>query len=79
MRSLHATLNVGRLRPLHRPTARLAGAASLILWIGVVACGRWIGFTVHRFALKYDKITTQSENNNEKLDWRTGGGGSARK
>jgi hypothetical protein len=27
--------------------ARLAGATSLILWIGVVACGRWIGFTLH--------------------------------
>ncbi len=29
--------------PLH---ARLAGAVSLLLWIGVVAAGRWIGFTV---------------------------------
>ena len=26
--------------------ARLAGGASLILWIGVVAFGRWIGFTL---------------------------------
>ena len=25
--------------------AKLAGAISLILWITVVACGRWIGFT----------------------------------
>jgi hypothetical protein len=25
--------------------ARLAGALSLIFWIGVVACGRWIAFT----------------------------------
>jgi hypothetical protein len=25
---------------------RLAGAASLALWVGVVAFGRWIGFTV---------------------------------
>lgn len=28
------------------PTAaKIAGAAGLVLWIGVVACGRWIGFT----------------------------------
>jgi hypothetical protein len=27
-------------------TAKLAGLFSLILWIGVVACGRWIGFTM---------------------------------
>lgn len=27
--------------------ARVAGAASLTVWIGVVACGRWIGFTLH--------------------------------
>lgn len=25
--------------------ARVAGAASLMLWIGVVVCGRWVGFT----------------------------------
>jgi hypothetical protein len=25
--------------------ARFAGALSLLLWIGVVTCGRWIGFT----------------------------------
>jgi len=25
---------------------RLAGAFSLLLWIGVVVCGRWIGFTM---------------------------------
>jgi len=25
---------------------RLAGATSLLLWIGIVALGRWIGFTV---------------------------------
>jgi hypothetical protein len=25
--------------------ARLAGALSLLFWIGVVACGRWIAFT----------------------------------
>lgn len=27
-------------------TARLAGSISLILWLGVVLCGRWIGFTI---------------------------------
>jgi hypothetical protein len=27
-------------------SARVAGCLSLILWIGVVACGRWIGFTM---------------------------------
>ena len=26
--------------------ARLAGVASIVLWISVVACGRWIGFTM---------------------------------
>jgi hypothetical protein len=26
--------------------ARLAGGISLLLWIAVVACGRWIGFTM---------------------------------
>jgi hypothetical protein len=26
--------------------ARLAGALSILLWISVVACGRWIGFTM---------------------------------
>jgi hypothetical protein len=28
------------------PSAKLAGALSLILWVAVIACGRWIGFTV---------------------------------
>ena len=27
--------------------ARIAGAASLLLWIGVVTFGRWTGFTLH--------------------------------
>ena len=26
--------------------ARLAGGLSILLWISVVACGRWIGFTM---------------------------------
>ena len=28
------------------PSARLAGGVSLFLWVSVVACGRWIGFTM---------------------------------
>jgi Family of unknown function (DUF6152) len=28
------------------PPARLAGALSIVLWVSVVACGRWIGFTM---------------------------------
>lgn len=28
------------------PSAKLAGALSLTLWTAVIACGRWIGFTV---------------------------------
>lgn len=30
-------------------TARLAGLLSLLIWIAVVACGRWIGFTIAPF------------------------------
>ncbi len=26
--------------------ARIAGALSLLFWIGVVTCGRWVGFTL---------------------------------
>jgi hypothetical protein len=26
--------------------ARVAGAVSIVLWIAIVACGRWIGFTM---------------------------------
>jgi hypothetical protein len=29
--------------------AKLAGGISLGLWVGVVACGRWIGFTMNPF------------------------------
>ena len=29
--------------------ARLSGGFSLALWIGVVVCGRWIGFTMSHF------------------------------
>ena len=31
--------------------ARIAGGVSLLVWIGVVACGRWVGFTLHPTAL----------------------------
>jgi hypothetical protein len=27
------------------PAAKLAGGLSLLFWIGVVTCGRWVGFT----------------------------------
>jgi hypothetical protein len=31
----------------HLPnSARIAGAISIILWTGVIICGRWIGFTL---------------------------------
>ena len=32
------------------PLARLSGAASIGLWIGVILCGRWIGFTMSHFS-----------------------------
>jgi hypothetical protein len=35
----------GAGRPLP-PRARLAGGISILLWVAVVACGRWIGFTM---------------------------------
>jgi hypothetical protein len=28
-------------------SARLAGGVSILLWVSVVACGRWIGFTMN--------------------------------
>ncbi len=30
--------------------ARLAGAISLVLWVSVIACGRWVGFTLKQVA-----------------------------
>ncbi|WP_298110652.1 DUF6644 family protein [Bradyrhizobium sp.] len=33
-------------RRLPPPRVRVAGALSVLLWIAVVACGRWIGFTM---------------------------------
>ena len=32
--------------PVPPPAARLAGALSLVFWIAVVFCGRWIGFSI---------------------------------
>ena len=32
--------------PMPPLLARLAGVLSILLWIAVVACGRWIGFTM---------------------------------
>jgi hypothetical protein len=26
--------------------AKLSGALSLVMWVGIVACGRWVGFTL---------------------------------
>ena len=26
--------------------ARLSGALSLVMWVGIVVCGRWVGFTL---------------------------------
>ena len=37
------TWGAGTLAPLQ---ARIAGGISLVLWVAVVACGRWIGFTL---------------------------------
>jgi len=34
----------GRVRPPLK--ARFAGALSMAIWVAVVACGRWIGFTM---------------------------------
>lgn len=31
-------------------SARTAGALSLLIWVAVVACGRWIGFTMLRLS-----------------------------
>jgi len=32
---------------LARVRERIAGAISLVVWIAIAACGRWIGFTLH--------------------------------
>lgn len=39
--------NIAVWDSLKPPTsARAAGAISLVLWITIIACGRWIGFTI---------------------------------
>jgi hypothetical protein len=45
-------LSHGRVAGWHTPaltprSARVAGGLSLILWISIAACGRWIGFTIN--------------------------------
>jgi hypothetical protein len=35
--------------PRAPPLARLSGGLSLALWISVIVCGRWIGFTMNHF------------------------------
>ena len=35
--------------PKPPPPVRLAGAVSLIVWIAVVTCARWVGFTMSAF------------------------------
>jgi hypothetical protein len=42
----YRSVGVWDKEPAAPPAARLAGCLSLLFWIGVVACGRWIGFTV---------------------------------
>jgi len=38
------------LQPRTPPAARIAGAVSLLIWVAVVTCGRWIGFTMLRLS-----------------------------
>jgi hypothetical protein len=35
--------------PRTPPAVRMAGATSLVLWLAIIACGRWIGFTMSAF------------------------------
>jgi hypothetical protein len=39
-----AVSSAGTAPPL---AAKVAGVTSMLLWFGIVACGRWIGFTLH--------------------------------
>ena len=41
--------DVARWSDVEQPplSAKIAGSISLILWVSVVAFGRWIGFTLH--------------------------------
>ena len=38
-----AVSSAGTAPPL---AARVAGVTSMVLWFGIVACGRWVGFTL---------------------------------
>jgi hypothetical protein len=42
----HRSLQQWENSPLPPLRAKLAGAVSLLVWIGVVTAGRWIGFTM---------------------------------
>jgi hypothetical protein len=42
----HRSLQLWEASPLPPLRAKLAGAVSLLVWVGVVAAGRWIGFTM---------------------------------
>jgi hypothetical protein len=48
MAAFHAITNrsIAHYGSAPPPRARIAGAISLLLWIGVVTCGRWVGFTL---------------------------------
>jgi hypothetical protein len=45
---LHINRGIERWGAAARPPlpARIAGALSLLIWIGVIACGRWVGFSL---------------------------------
>lgn len=51
MVAFHLAMRGGRLdRPGPLPArARFAASLSILIWIGVIACGRWIGFTMDPF------------------------------
>ncbi len=42
--TIHRTVDVWGLGSRTPPAAKIAGGVSLVLWIGVVTLGRWIGF-----------------------------------
>jgi len=42
----HRSLAEWETSPLPPLRAKVAGAVSLLVWVGVVAAGRWIGFTM---------------------------------